>query len=45
MRPDHWPVDRGHNQHGKRTVLDPLLVLHVLVAGQENVEALTLDQR
>jgi hypothetical protein len=45
MGHDHRPVDRGHNQHGKRTVFEPLLVLHVLVAGKENVEAFTLDQR
>jgi hypothetical protein len=44
MRPDHRPVDGGHNQHGKRTPLKPLLFVHVLVAGQKNVEALTLDQ-
>jgi hypothetical protein len=44
MGPDHGPVDRGHNQDGKRTVSKPLLILHVLVAGEENVESFTLDQ-
>ena len=45
MRHDRGPVDRGHDEHGKRTAFEPLLVLHVLVAGEENVEAFTLDQR
>ena len=44
VRPDHGPVDRGHNQHGKRPALRPLLCVHVLVAGYENVKPLLLDQ-
>ena len=45
MRPDHRPVDRGHNEHRKRTAFKPLLFIHILVAGQKNVEAVALDQR
>jgi len=44
MRPDHRPVDCGHNQHGKRAAFKPLLVLHVLVAGKKHVKAFALDQ-
>ena len=42
---DHGPADRGHNQHSERTGFEALLVLHVLVAGEENVETFSLDQR
>jgi len=45
VRPDDRPVDRGHNQHGKRAAFKPLLFVHVLVAGQKNVETLPHDQR
>jgi len=42
--PDHRPVDRGHNQHGEPKAFKPLLVFHVLVAGQKNVEVVPFDQ-
>lgn len=42
---DYRPVNCRHSQDGKRTPLEPLLFLHVLVAGKENVKALLLDQR
>ena len=45
VRPDHRPVDRGQNQHGKGAALETLLRSYVLVAGKEHVEALALDQR
>ena len=43
VRPDHWLVDRGHNQHGKRTAFKPLLLFHVLVARKKHVEAFGFD--
>ena len=44
MRPDHRPVDCGHNQHRKRAAFKALLVLHVLVASKKHVEVVALDQ-
>ena len=44
MRPDHGPVDRGHNQHRKRTAFKLLLVFHVFVAGKKHLKAFALDQ-
>ena len=38
VRPNHRPVDRGHNQHRERPSLKALLVFHVLVAGEEHVK-------
>jgi hypothetical protein len=45
VRPDHGPVDRGHNQHSEWTPFKPLLMDHAFVAGQESVEAFPFDQR
>jgi len=42
--PDHRPVDRRHNQHRKGTAFNLLLLLHVLVAGEEGFKAFTFDQ-
>ena len=44
MRPDHRPIDRGHDQHGERMLFETLLLFHVLVARKECLKPLTLDQ-
>jgi len=43
-RPDHRPVDRGHNQHRKGKAFKPLLLSHVLVASKKHVKAFAFDQ-
>lgn len=35
VRPDDWPVDRGHDQHCEWTPFEPLLFVHVFVARQK----------
>jgi hypothetical protein len=38
------PANCGQNENGKRAPSEPLLLVHVLVTRQKNVEALSLDQ-
>ena len=45
VRPDHGSVDGRHNQHGKGPAFKPLLLVHVLVAGEKVVETFALQQR
>src|SRR5207237_997333 len=42
---DNRLVDRREDHHRERPTLKSLLVLHILVTGQEDVEALALNQR
>ena len=44
IRPDHRPVDCGHDQDRKRASLKPLLAFHILVTGKKHVKAFAFDQ-
>ncbi|SPF42541.1 hypothetical protein SBA4_2930036 [Candidatus Sulfopaludibacter sp. SbA4] len=44
VRPDHRPVDCGHNQYPKGTAFKLLLVFHVLIASKKHVKAFAFDQ-
>ena len=45
VAPDDRPIDCGHDQDGKWTSFEPLLLAHVFVAGEENLKAFALDER
>ena len=45
MRPDYRPVDRGQDQYCKWSVLEPLLLAHVLIAREKHVEPFSLNER